>query len=109
MLFDIVTAVGEAFANAVQHAHTADTIELTAWLDAEGKLLTRVVDRGCGFAPDPQGPHRQSESFAENGRGMWIMNACADVLSVDSLPGLGTAIVFARDLRRGGAAASRNG
>ena len=109
-LFDVVTVIGEAFANVVQHAETRDAIELTTWLEDGTRLLTRIVDRGRGFAtsPDAHAPEAPADALAESGRGMWIMNQCADMISVDSIPGLGTAIVFARDLRRGPAAANRN-
>ena len=110
-LHDFVTVIGEAFANVVQHARTRDAIELTTWLEDDGRLLARIVDRGCGFANrEPQLTREApTDAFAESGRGMWIMNACSDMLSVDSLPGLGTAIVFARHSRGGPVAASRNG
>ena len=110
-LSDIVTTIGEAFANAVQHAHTNDAIELTAWLDDEGRLCARIVDRGRGFSPVsvaevPTGP---AEVMAECGRGIGIMTSCTDSFSIESLPDVGTAIVFARRVRGGPKAPNRNG
>ncbi len=100
-LADIVTTIGEAFANAVQHAHTQDAIELTAWLDDDGRLCVRIVDRGRGFLPVPvtEVPTVAAEVMAECGRGMWIMNSCSDSFSIESLPDVGTAIVFSRQVR----------
>jgi anti-sigma regulatory factor (Ser/Thr protein kinase) len=108
-LQDVLTVIGEAFANAVQHAQTLEPIELTAWLE-DNRFLARIVDRGSGFAEgvEPQAPRHPAEELAECGRGMWIMNSCADSLSVESLPGIGTAIVFARSVRGGPNATGRN-
>jgi anti-sigma regulatory factor (Ser/Thr protein kinase) len=110
-LADVVTTIGEAFANAVQHAHTRDSIELTAWLADDGRLCGRIVDRGCGFAPVPvtELPARPVETTAECGRGLWIMSSCTDSFSIESLPDVGTAIVFARQIRGGSKAPNRNG
>lgn len=106
--YDVVTVIGEAFANVIQHAETRDAVELTTWLEDGTRLLTRIVDRGRGFANVAQGGgvRMPADALAESGRGLWIMNQCADMISVDSIPGLGTAIVFSRDLRKGPAAAT---
>jgi anti-sigma regulatory factor (Ser/Thr protein kinase) len=110
-LADVVTTIGEAFANAIQHADTHDSIEVTAWLDDDGRLCARIVDRGRGFAPVPvtEAPYRAADAMAECGRGMWIMNSCSDSFSIESLPDVGTAIVFARRIREGSKAPNRNG
>jgi anti-sigma regulatory factor (Ser/Thr protein kinase) len=110
-LFDVVTVIGEAFANVVQHAGTREAIELTTWLEDGTRLLTRIVDRGHGFDASPAtlAPQGPADTFSERGRGIWIMNQCADLISVDSIPGLGTAVVFAREIGKGPAAANRNG
>ena len=110
-LNDVLTVIGEAFANAVQHARSRDPIELTAWLEDDGRFLARIVDRGSGFAEgcDVRAPEGPAEVLAEGGRGMWIMNSCSDAFSVESLPGVGTAIVFARQVLGGSKATNRNG
>jgi len=109
-LLDFVTVVGEAFANVVQHAQTREAIELTMWFEDGTRLLARIVDRGCGFASEDAArpPDPPSDDLAEGGRGMWIMRSCSTMFSVDSLPGLGTAIVFAREVNGGSPPASRN-
>jgi anti-sigma regulatory factor (Ser/Thr protein kinase) len=46
---DIILAVGEALANAVEHAYAdgeAGTLELTAQADAGSTLVVEVADRG---------------------------------------------------------------
>jgi len=107
-LFDVVAVIGEAFANIVQHAQTRDAIELTTWLEDGTRIVARIVDRGRGFATPSGGDlaAAPADALSECGRGMWIMNQCADMISVDSIPGLGTAIVFARDVRKGPAVAA---
>ncbi len=103
-LYDVITIIGEAFANVVQHAETREAIELTTWIEDGTRILTRIVDRGRGFAESPGGGDvsaAPADALAESGRGIWIMNQCADSISVDSIPGLGTAVVFSRELRRG--------
>lgn len=105
-LQDVLTVIGEAFANAVQHARTREPIELTAWFEDDSRFLASIVDHGRGFADGSDA--RPAEVLAECGRGMWIMNSCSDSLSVESLPGVGTAIVFARTVRGGSKATRRN-
>jgi len=109
-LHDFVTVIGEAFANVVQHAETREAIELTTWLEDGSRLLARIVDRGRGFPSEDAArpPDPPSNELAECGRGMWIMRSCSTMFSVESLPGLGTAIVFARDVHGGSPSASRN-
>ena len=99
VLYDVVTVIGEAFANVVQHARTREAIELTAWLEDDCRLVTRIVDRGQGFTVSAEDlGTNPAQALAECGRGMWIMNRCCDTFAVESIPGLGTAIVFAHNL-----------
>ena len=99
---DFVTAVGEAVANAFEHANTQRKIEVTCWLVAGDQLLATVVDAGVGF--DTSDPSEipgagVPEPYAERGRGLSIMHRCADHVVVRSAPGKGTAVILTRLLR----------
>ncbi len=101
-VIDFVVAVGEAVANAIEHAHTREPIEICAWLLGNDRLFASVRDRGIGFAPSDG---RLPEGYAERGRGLPIMRRCADVFSVRSAPGRGTRVTLGCYVRR---AAGRN-
>ena len=94
---DFVVAIGEAFANAIEHARTREPIEISAWLLDEDHLFASVCDHGIGFVPAEQA---LPEGYAERGRGLPIMRRCADVLRVHSAPGRGTRITLGRYVRR---------
>ena len=91
---DFVSAVGEALANAIEHAHTSEPIEVSAWV-LDNRLFASVSDRGVGFTPtertvSPTLP----DTNAERGRGLPIMRRCADMFSVRSAPGEGTRVTL---------------
>jgi anti-sigma regulatory factor (Ser/Thr protein kinase) len=92
---DFVSAIGEALANAIEHAHTDEPIEISAWLLGENRLFASVRDRGIGFATD--GSERSlalPDAYAERGRGLPIMRRCTDLFSIRSAPGEGTRITL---------------
>lgn len=100
-LCDFVTALGEALANAVEHAQTSEPIDIVMWMIGEDRLFASVQDRGVGFHPverpiDSDLP----EGLAERGRGLPIMQRCADIFSVSSSPGEGTRITLGRYVQR---------
>ncbi len=73
---DVVLAAGEAFNNAVEHAHTLQNFSL--WCEFDGRTLhIRVQDRGIGFAPQSQ-RHRRDGALRERGYGLVIMNGLMD-------------------------------
>jgi len=92
---DIIIAVGEALANAVEHAYDPDrpgTVELHARSAHDGTLLVDVYDRGV-FVPREQGtPGR--------GLGLRIVRAIAREVEIDV--DRGTCIRMAFDARGGG-------
>jgi anti-sigma regulatory factor (Ser/Thr protein kinase) len=93
-IVDFVSAIGEAVANAVEHAHTNEPIEISAWLVNE-RLFASVRDRGIGFAPAER-PQAAAlpDVYAERGRGLPIMRRCSDVFNVRSAPGEGTCVTL---------------
>jgi len=89
---DFIGAVGEALANAIEHAHTVEPIEVSVWL-LDDRLFASVCDRGVGFLPNERTVAQQlPEAFAERGRGLPIMRRFTDIFSVHSAPGQGTAL-----------------
>ncbi|WP_433610389.1 ATP-binding protein [Dactylosporangium sp. CA-139114] len=75
---DIGLAVGEACANAVQHAENGTDYEVTVTIH-EDRCIIDVVDEGMGLdsvAPKDVGPD------AESGRGLKIIHALADMVEL---------------------------
>jgi len=100
-LRDVLTAVGEALANAFEHARATEKIEAACWLVGDDRFIATIVDAGVGMsaASDPaRSP--TPEPTAERGRGLAIMRSCADHVAIRSVPGKGTAVVLTRFLRR---------
>ena len=94
-VIDFVAAIGEALANAIEHARTKEPIEITAWLLGEDRLFASVADNGIGFSPAERTISSVlPEPYAERGRGLPIMRECADVFSVRSAPGQGTRVTL---------------
>jgi anti-sigma regulatory factor (Ser/Thr protein kinase) len=92
---NLVFAVGEAIANAIQHAETEEAIELLATTDGHAMVVT-ISDRGRGFAAPPRGPVRLPGTLCENGRGLAIIQRCTDFFDVVSDPGRGTVVTLGR-------------
>ena len=95
----LLFAVGEALANAIEHAATGLDIEVFAEVDDESIVAT-VVDHGRGLHIVPQQHMPPPESLAQRGRGIPIMQGCSDFMNVNSTPGHGTAVTLGR-WRRG--------
>ena len=84
---DIVIAVGEAIANAVEHAYQAadGTVELHANVDGENTLLVDVFDRGAFI---------DRELREGRGLGLRIVRAIARAVSIDTDGGTHIRMVF---------------
>jgi serine/threonine-protein kinase RsbW len=99
------TALGEALANAIEHSGTRAPIEVTCSASRR-RIVATVRDFGAGLAPDVEPNAEVPDACTERGRGLPIMRSCSDIFSIDSTPGVGTAVVVGRYLR---AAGSGNG
>jgi anti-sigma regulatory factor (Ser/Thr protein kinase) len=91
-------ALGEALANAIEHAGSDAEIEVSVTIDAR-TIVATVRDQGRGFADAPSDRLPFPEVSAEGGRGFPIMQRCTDFFEVRSLPGDGTIVTLGR-LRR---------
>jgi anti-sigma regulatory factor (Ser/Thr protein kinase) len=98
-LDDFIFAVGEALANAIEHSHSADVIEVRCQIQHD-KILATILDSGAGFCIEPIPHVPLPDALSERGRGLPIMRHCSDIFAVHSVPGRGTAVVIGRYLRR---------
>jgi anti-sigma regulatory factor (Ser/Thr protein kinase) len=91
----LVFAVGEALANAVEHADATADIEVQCRID-DREIVATIIDGGRGvrkqLADDTIMP--LPEPMAEGGRGIPIMQRCTDMFSIRPLPGGGTGVVL---------------
>ncbi|MBV8117800.1 MAG: ATP-binding protein [Candidatus Eremiobacteraeota bacterium] len=91
-------ALGEALANAIEHAGSDAEIDVSVTIDAR-TIVATVRDRGSGFAGAPHETVPFPDLSAEGGRGFPIMQCCTDFFEVQSMPGDGTVVTLGR-LRR---------
>jgi serine/threonine-protein kinase RsbW len=91
----LVFAVGEAIANAVEHADATADIEVQCRID-DTEIVATIIDSGRGVhepvADDTIMP--LPEPMAEGGRGIPMMQRCTDMFSIRPLPGGGTGVVL---------------
>jgi serine/threonine-protein kinase RsbW len=76
---DISLAIGEACANAVEHALEGNEYEVTVTIN-EDKCVIDVIDDGTGV--DPNSLPNQVSPEEEAGRGLRIIRALADAVEV---------------------------
>jgi anti-sigma regulatory factor (Ser/Thr protein kinase) len=88
-------ALGEALANAIEHAGSDSEIDVSVTIDAR-TIVATVRDRGRGFANTPDDVLPFPDLCDENGRGFPIMQRCTDFFEVRSLPGDGTVVTLGR-------------
>ncbi|HEY1654891.1 MAG TPA: ATP-binding protein [Candidatus Tumulicola sp.] len=86
-------ALGEALANAIEHAHSDAEIEVSVTIDSR-TIVATVRDRGRGLRDEPGGMLPFPELDAEGGRGFPIMQRCTDFFDITSRPGVGTVVIL---------------
>ncbi|MBV8530632.1 MAG: ATP-binding protein, partial [Candidatus Eremiobacteraeota bacterium] len=74
---NLTFALGEAIANAIQHAGTDEAIEIRVSVE-HGSIVATVTDHGRGLSTPPAGRVALPSVFAEAGRGFAIMQRCTD-------------------------------
>lgn len=90
----LLFAVGEALANAVEHADSKHDIEVQCRVD-ENEVVATIIDSGRGIGRSLAGDILPlPEPLAEGGRGIPIMQRCTDIFAIRRLPGGGTAVVL---------------
>ena len=111
-VYDILLAATEACTNVLQHS--GREVRRYAVVTSLGTVgcQVEVADEGAGTAPaEPQreslalaGPdgHHPANAIArlpESGRGLAIMRACVDNVTLDSSPGRGTVVTMRKHIR----------
>ncbi len=108
-LSELLFAVGEALANAIEYAGRGHVIDVRCAID-DDKIIATILDAGPGFARPVGESVPLPDLLAERGRGIPIMQLCTDIFAVHSVPGRGTVVVLGRyrraQSRRRAAAAS---
>ena len=92
---DIKVSVGEALANAIQHAaeeaRPQDEVVVCCWLDPE-ELVIEVRDRGRGFDPDTARQAARGDELAESGLGLLLIESLMDEVEFQARPDQGTQV-----------------
>lgn len=94
-----LTALGEAVANAIEHARALQPIFVEVRVDGS-RIVATVADNGIGFPPAKTLDTDLPDIHAERGRGLPIMRRCSDIFALHSEPGQGTAVIVGRYLDR---------
>jgi len=94
-----LTALGEAVANAIEHARAEQPILVEVRVDGN-RIVATVADNGVGFPASPTLDPALPDIHAERGRGLPIMRRCSDIFALHSEPGQGTAVILGRYLSR---------
>jgi anti-sigma regulatory factor (Ser/Thr protein kinase) len=89
-VFDIGLAVGEACANAVMHASTAESSFLVRAYDRADKIVVTVTDPG-----DDAMPPQLRDPDRIGGLGLFLIRRLMDRMSLDMSPG-GTKLTMSR-------------
>ena len=96
---DIGLAVGEACANAVQHADLGADYQVTVTIH-EDRCVIDVVDEGIGMEAAESVAELDDETDAESGRGLRIIHALADMVEFRRRQPHGVALRIVKMLTR---------
>jgi anti-sigma regulatory factor (Ser/Thr protein kinase) len=98
-LENLTFALGEALANAIEHAQTQNDIAVGFQID-DSAVIATVSDQGQGLQSPPPNTANMPRELTETGRGFAIMQRCTDFFDVRTSPGEGTVITMGRYRRR---------
>lgn len=105
-VYDIVLAATEACTNVLAHGGTeVPGYAVVTQLGAVG-CQVEVADEGGGIedstGEDGRAPHPPDEvplaQLPESGRGLAVMRACVDNVTLDSRPGVGTVVTMRKHI-----------
>ncbi len=104
-LVDIRTAVSEAVTNCIVHAYakTVGEILLTARMYANGRVVIRIQDRGCGISDVDKArqPLFTTGGEERSGLGFSVMESLCDKVTVRSKEGKGTVVTLEKHIHKG--------
>lgn len=92
VLEDVVTAVGEAFANAIEHALTKEPVEIEV-KQRDMQLVATIRDHGQGIDVTRISTILPPAT-TERGRGIPLMRQCASSISIQKPNDGGTLVVL---------------
>ena len=104
-VYEIVLAVTEACTNVLKHGRQAKGYAVVTSVGAAG-CQVEVADEGTGVAGEPPEPSVAEgrrlppvAQLAESGRGLAVMRACVDNVTLDSRPGRGTVVTMRKHVK----------
>jgi serine/threonine-protein kinase RsbW len=101
-VYDLLLAATEACTNVLQHSgREVRGYAVVTSLGAVG-CQVEVADEGIGAAPQETGwrePETAIAQLPESGRGLAVMRACVDNVTLDSSPGRGTVVTLRKHVR----------
>lgn len=93
---DIALALSEACANVINHAGPGEEYEVTA-STRDGRCVIEVADTGNG-APSTGRRPKRAQLMSEHGRGLKIIDAVVDDMSLSGDGSAGTTVHFEKSL-----------
>jgi serine/threonine-protein kinase RsbW len=101
-VYDLLLAATEACTNVLQHSgREVRGYAVVTSLGAVG-CQVEVADEGIGAMLQETGrrePETQIAQLPESGRGLAVMRACVDNVTLDSSPGRGTVVTLRKHIR----------
>jgi len=100
-VYDLLLAATEACTNVLQHSgREVRGYAVVTSLGAVG-CQVEVADEGVGatFRERPQPPVTSIAQLPESGRGLAVMRACVDNVTLDSSPDRGTVVTLRKHIR----------
>ena len=102
-VYDILLAATEACTNVLTHGgRQARGYAVVTSVGAVG-CQVEVADEGAGLPPPPAAAPAPAEvpvaQLPESGRGLAVMRACVDNVTLDSRPGRGTVVTMRKHIR----------
>lgn len=94
---EVEVALSEACTNAVKHAVDGVTYEVSITI-SDQHVTIEVVDSGSGFR-QRHVPADGQDHWAENGRGVALIQALSDLAIFDSIDGAGGSVQMTKRLR----------